>query len=143
MGVQNSAYSACKSMPDCLNGSWAFLKPSNKALLSFLSLSKSSFTPIKLRFFEFREPKNSSCYTASNEKVIVRRTCWTTTFLWPCVGEGWLERVLSYLKIKNSSCEVIQWAQRKVLNSLSLSLPHTGHTEYWHCRRVSAFGSVF
>ena len=37
----------------------------NKALLSLRSPSKSSFTLGKLRFFGFRKPKNSSCYTRS------------------------------------------------------------------------------
>ena len=40
-------------------------KPSNKATLSLCLLSKCSFTPSKLRFFEFRKPKISSCYTTS------------------------------------------------------------------------------
>ena len=41
------------------------MKLSNKATLSLCLLSKCSFTPSKLRFFELRKPKISSCYTTS------------------------------------------------------------------------------
>ena len=41
------------------------MKLSNKATLSLSLLSKCSFTPSKLRFFELRKPKISSCYTTS------------------------------------------------------------------------------
>ena len=40
-------------------------KLSNKAPLSLCLLSKCSFTISKLRFFELRKPKISSCYTTS------------------------------------------------------------------------------
>ena len=40
-------------------------KLSTKATLSLRLLSKCSFTLSKLRFFELRKPKISSCYTAS------------------------------------------------------------------------------
>ena len=40
-------------------------KLSNKATLSLRLLSKFSFTISKLRFFELRKPKISSCYTTS------------------------------------------------------------------------------
>ena len=42
-------------------------KLSNKATLSLRSLSKSSFTSSKLRFFELRKPKISTCYTTSHK----------------------------------------------------------------------------
>ena len=47
------------------------MKLSNKATLSLRSLSKCSFTSSKLRFFELRKPKISTCYTTShrNEPV--------------------------------------------------------------------------
>ena len=35
-----------------------------------------------LRFVGLRGPKNSSCYTTSEIDVVVRQTCWTTTFLY-------------------------------------------------------------
>ena len=38
-------------------------KPSNKATFSLRSLSKYSITLSKLRFFELRKPKISTCYT--------------------------------------------------------------------------------
>ena len=41
------------------------MKLSNKATLSLRLLSKCSFTISKLRFFELRKPKISSCYTTS------------------------------------------------------------------------------
>ena len=41
------------------------MKLSNKATLALHSLSKCSFTYSKLRFFELRAPKISSCYTTS------------------------------------------------------------------------------
>ena len=41
------------------------MKLSNKATLSLCSLSKCSFTLSKLRFFELRRSKISSCYTTS------------------------------------------------------------------------------
>ena len=47
------------------------MKLSNKAPSSLHLLSKCSFTPSKLRFFELRAPKISSCYTTSQEKVTV------------------------------------------------------------------------
>ena len=40
-------------------------KLSNKATLSLCLLLKCSFTISKLRFFELRKPKISSCYTTS------------------------------------------------------------------------------
>ena len=40
-------------------------KLSNKATLALHSFSKCSFTLSKLRFFELRAPKISSCYTTS------------------------------------------------------------------------------
>ena len=43
-------------------------KLSNKTSLALHLLSKCSFTPSKLRFFELRAPKISSCYTTSQEK---------------------------------------------------------------------------
>ena len=50
-----------------------FLKLSNKAALSLRSLSKCSFTLSKLRFFELRKPKISSCYTTSHKKGVSRK----------------------------------------------------------------------
>ena len=44
------------------------MKLSNKATLSLYSLSKCSFTLSKLRFFELRKPKISTCYTTSHKK---------------------------------------------------------------------------
>ena len=41
------------------------MKLSTKATLSLRLLSKCSFTLSKLRFFELRKPKISSCYTTS------------------------------------------------------------------------------
>ena len=54
-------------------------KLSNKAPSSLHLLSKCSFTPSKLRFFELRAPKISSCYTTSQEKSDCPLTCWTAT----------------------------------------------------------------
>ena len=45
------------------------MKLSNKATLSLRSLSKCSFTSSKLRFFELRKPKISTCYTTSRKTV--------------------------------------------------------------------------
>ena len=42
-------------------------KLSNKATLLLRLLSKCSFTPSKLRFFELRKPKISPCYTTSRK----------------------------------------------------------------------------
>ena len=52
-------------------------KLSNKATLSLCSLSKCSFTQSKLRFFELRKPKISSCYTTSKTNEAVHKTYWT------------------------------------------------------------------
>ena len=49
-------------------------KLSNKATLSLCLLSKCSFTLSKLRFFELRKPKISSCYTTSKTKEAVHKT---------------------------------------------------------------------
>ena len=57
-GVVNGLYNSVKRK-----------KLSNKAPSSLHLLSKCSFTPSKLRFFELRAPKISSCYTTSQEKV--------------------------------------------------------------------------
>ena len=51
------------------------MKQSNKATLSLRLLSKCSFTPSKLRFFELRKPKISTCYTTSRKMGL------TTLFL--------------------------------------------------------------
>ena len=57
------------------------MKLSNKAPLSLRLLSKCSFTPSKLRFFELRKPKISSCYTTSKTTEAVHKTCWTASLL--------------------------------------------------------------
>ena len=56
------------------------LKLSNKATLSLRSLSKCSFTPSKLRFFELRKPKISSCYTTSKNIECANLTCWIPAY---------------------------------------------------------------
>ena len=55
------------------------MKLSNKATLSLCLLSKCSFTPSKLRFFELRKPKISSCYTTSKANEAIHKTCWTAS----------------------------------------------------------------
>ena len=62
------------------------MKLSNKAPSSLHLLSKCSFTPSKLRFFELRAPKISSCYTTSQEKSDCPLTCWTVTLFFSAVG---------------------------------------------------------
>ena len=49
------------------------VKLPNKATLSLCLLSKCSFTLSKLRFFELRKPKISSCYTTSKTKEAVHK----------------------------------------------------------------------
>ena len=55
------------------------MKLSNKATSLLCLLSKCSFTPSKLRFFELRKPKISSCYTTSQITEAVHKTCWTAS----------------------------------------------------------------
>ena len=57
------------------------MKLSNKATSLLRLLSKCSFTPSKLRFFELRKPKISSCYTTSKTTEAVHKTCWTASLL--------------------------------------------------------------
>ena len=57
------------------------MKLSNKAALSLRSLSKCSFTPSKLRFFELRKPKISSCYTTSKHRGCPQKNLLDTTFV--------------------------------------------------------------
>ena len=59
-------------------------KLSNKATLSLCLLSKCSFTPSKLRFFELRKPKISSCYTTSKTNEAVHKTYWTAPLILLC-----------------------------------------------------------